>query len=556
MHKPGAEPTHRPRPEVDSLTPTRPERFLGEPLGDLVGEEVGGYRIEALLGQGAMGRVYKARDLRLGRFAALKFMAAPLSLRGELAARFQREIQALAALRHPKVAQIYTAGEFRGVPYFAMEYIAGGSLGEMLERTGRLSGRRCLDYLIDAAEGLWAAHEAGIVHRDVKPSNLMLDASGHLKIVDFGIARRLDEDSALTRTHGTLGTPLYLAPEQALGQPVDHRTDVYSLGAAFYHLFAGEPPFQGDTAVGLAMQHVQAPLVPLRRRNPRVPRSVEAIIGKMMAKRPEDRYPSYSALIEDLRRARAGKAARHATAGGQGRDEPVIPGSASDPGHRRALWMATGSLLAVAVVLVLAFGGGDHGGGEVAPLPEPAPAAGRQPENPLPGATPPAPEAEPDSPEPWPPWSPREEPVPAERPDDPFPVRDPPRAAPRRRPPPAPSDKPLPDLYRGAFQQALRAKSLAALRQLANGVEVYMAEEGTPPADLPTLAAHLRLNPRALLDGWGRKIRYRPLDGDRYRLLSTGADGRAGTEDDLVMEDGYVVQGELSPPAWLQPDPR
>jgi len=255
---------------IDRPDPTTPEvpRFS---LPELVGRQVGGYEVLGLLGQGGMGRVYQARDLRLGRMVALKIVHAPAFLRQELFARFAREARLLSEVVHPNVAQVYSAGELEGVPWYAMEHIEGPTLGQLLERRGRLSGRQCLDYLIEAAAGLYAAAEHGVIHRDIKPSNLMLGADGHLKIVDFGLARRLDEDSSLTRSQGVLGTPRYMSPEQALGGAIDHRSDMYSLGATFYHLFAGEPPFAGTSFASVALQHIQTPLPPLRQRNPHIP---------------------------------------------------------------------------------------------------------------------------------------------------------------------------------------------------------------------------------------------------------------------------------------------
>jgi predicted Ser/Thr protein kinase len=505
--------------EMDPLDPTRPE-LPAEGVPDFVGAEIAGYRVVALLGQGGMGRVYRAFDTQLGRFAAIKVMLGPLARRPEIRERFEREIRALQSVDHPNVARIYSAGEHRGRPYYAMELIEGHSLAAVLAAGERLAGRRCLGYLIEAAEGLEAASRQGLVHRDVKPSNLMIDAGDHLKIVDFGVVRRQGEDSSLTRTRAAVGTPRYMAPEQVLGDEVDQRADVYSLGASFYHLFAGEPPFAGADPTEVSLHHVHTPLPPLAQRNPRVPPAVGAIVDKMTAKRPEDRYQDYRSLIADLHRARAGKAPLYAGAGEGPRETPGRAGAGAPaaPGRQRFAWMAAGFAAALVAVLALAFVSrhGDEG-----PSPEGAPGAG-------------APAAEAPPP---PPGSARA-PAPAAQ------------ASPAAQ---APPDSPLARRVLGAMEEAYRAKSLANLRYLASTLEIHVAEQGALPADLGGLADRLDLRPQALLDGWGHEIRYQLLAGGHYRLTSAGPDGRPGTADDLVLEDGFVVQGEAEAPTWPPP---
>jgi hypothetical protein len=484
----------------DDLQPTVPDR-LDEKLYDLEGKELDGYRVIDVLGKGGMGKVYKAVDLRLRRFVALKVIAAPLFLDLELLARFEREVHALALLNHPNVAQIYSAGRHQGVPYYVMEYIEGRSLLEVLAKGERLAGRRCLGYLIAAAQGLGAALGQGLVHRDVKPSNLMVDVSGRLKLVDFGIARRIGEDSTLTDPSSVIGTPLYMSPEQALGGPVDHRSDIYSLGATFYHLFAGVPPFRGDDASEVKRRHLTAPLEPLRRHRPQIPAAVEAIIARMMAKRPEDRYQDYPGLIEDLERAARWSPPIQAAAAGP---TAPAPGETPAPPVRpvpRGAWIALGFALALVVVTLLAMGGGDGGN---APPEETAVVEDEA------GAPSPAAEAlqtlmGEDS---------------SER-------------------------------YDEAIDLANSSKSLANMRRVTTLVEVYLAERGELPPDLQTLADEDAFPPMALLDGWGRKIVLEPLETPHYRVLSTGPDRRRGTGDDIVIEDGFVVQGAPRAPSWM-----
>jgi eukaryotic-like serine/threonine-protein kinase len=505
---------------MQPLDPTRPD-LPAAGLPDLVGAEIAGYRVVSLIGQGGMGRVYKAFDSALGRFAAIKVILGPLAQRPENRERFEREIRALQAVHHPNVARIYSAGEHRGAPFYAMELIEGHSLAAVLAAGDRLAGRRCLDYLIEAAEGLEAAARQGLVHRDVKPSNLMIDAADHLKIVDFGVVRRLDEDSSLTRTQAAIGTPAYMAPEQVLGGEVDHRSDVYALGASFYHLFAGEPPFAGADPAAVSLHHVHTPLPPLSRRNPRVPRAVAAIVDTMLAKRPEDRYQDYRSLIEDLHRARAGRPPLHAGSGaGEAASDTPARAAAGEAerGRQRFTWMAAGFAAALVAVLALAFVA--RHGGEAAPGDE---AAGQQAAG---------------------------ERIPAREAPQPQP------AGQRPRPPAAqapPADSPLARHVLTAMEAAYRAKTLANLRYLASSLEIHVAEQGALPADLGALADRLELHPQALVDGWGHEIGYRLLAGGHYRLTSAGPDGRPGTTDDVVLEDGFVVQGEAEAPAWPPP---
>jgi len=498
--------------------PTRPLRVGVAPDDELTGVELDGYRVVRPLGQGGMGRVYEGFDPRLGRRVAIKVMGGLGHPDDSALARFRREVETLAAVNHPNVAQIYSAGSYRGLPYYVMELIEGESLAGVLEAGQRLAGRRCLSYLIDAARGLEAALEQGIVHRDVKPANLMLDASGTLKVVDFGIARKLGEDSSLTAPLAVLGTPRYMAPEQILGQSVDHRADIYSLGATFYHLFAGEPPFAGDHLIVISRQHVEEPLTPLRARNPRVPPSVGAIIGRMLAKRPGDRYQDYRSLIADLVRVQGGGAA----------PLDVTSGSrASAAGRRIHLgWIAL-AVLGVGAITLLIRG---PGAGE-APL----------------GPAQPAQQA--SSPDVVRPRSQVQAPAPGA---DVATAREAtgewqPPSRPEREPPDLPSDGPQAGFMANALAKGLVLGTQANLRTLSTQVQIFLAERGSLPPDLDTLAAVYEIHPQALQDAWHQPILYEAEQGDHYRLRSAGGDGIAETVDDLVIEDGYFVPPEGTP---------
>ena len=344
--------------------------------GSLIGATIDAYIVISLLGKGGMGEVYKARDIRLGRLVALKIVSALYARDEEFAARFDREARAASSLSHPNVAQVYWAGRFEGRPYYAMEFVDGRSLGDVLRAEGRITGRTGLSYLAQTCEGLRAALEKGIIHRDIKPANLMLDGTGQIKIVDFGLARRVAGDATLSRSDSVLGTPRYMSPEQALGRPVDHRSDIYSLGATFYHLFAGEPPFDAPTPVALMMQHVNDQLPSLKVKCPNVPTQVCAVIHRMLAKRPEDRYQSYEDLLADVRRIVSGRVTAAPAAVAETTPVRVAPAPAASPAApplsvrmpsapappRFGLWLALGGLAILSVVLfpwgALSGGGG------------------------------------------------------------------------------------------------------------------------------------------------------------------------------------------------------
>lgn len=492
---------------------------LGPTDSDPVGRRIDHFQVLQLLGEGGMGQVYKALDLELRRVVAVKTVAPPGARRVQFRLRFEREAQALSAVNHPNVAQIYSSGSWGGRPYYAMEYIEGHSLALVLAEGRRLSGRRCLDYLIEAARGLEAAFDKGIIHRDVKPANLMIDASRHLKVVDFGLARRIHEDSSLTRTDRPLGTPRYMSPEQAQGREADHRSDIYSLGATFYHLFAGVPPFAAETPVATLLEHVGTPLPPLRERNPRVPPAVAAIVERMLAKDPGERYASYAELISDLERARAGRrvlqrATRTRTA------PPEPPGRGS--GERR---VPPWSILAVALALGLALGL------VLAPRGAPSPEGGSTGTAAPPG--PGAPDGAPVG------VDERTEPGHRASPGPGGEARDPPRRPPGLGPS-------LLDPRR-ALRQTLALRTNMAMRRVAVSLEAYLAGHEQLPPDLVTAMRELGLGPGDLLDGWGNELRYDRRSSYSFRLISAGPDGAFATEDDLVLEDGTFAPGPAAP---------
>ncbi|MFN9369802.1 MAG: serine/threonine-protein kinase [Planctomycetia bacterium] len=264
---------------------------------DLSGRRLGGYRLLRPLGSGAMADVYLAEQTSLGRHVAVKVLR-PETLRHPAAVeRFDREARSAAALVHGHIVQIHEVACVEGVHFLAEEYVAGPSLRHWLEERGPLDARQALTVLRHVGSALMRAAEQGIVHRDIKPDNLLVSSTGDVKVADFGLARSVGEDVELTQDGMTLGTPLYMSPEQGQGSAVDIRSDLYSLGATVYHLLAGRPPFSAATALGVVMAHVHEPLQPLGRQRPDLPAGVCGLVERLLAKRPEDRFATPAALL-------------------------------------------------------------------------------------------------------------------------------------------------------------------------------------------------------------------------------------------------------------------
>ena len=269
--------------------------------------EIPGYLILEKIGSGGMGIVYKARQLSMDRVVAMKVLNERYSSNAEFQDRFIREARAAGRLNHPNVIHVHDISRSNGRHYFSMEYIDGSSVKEVLKIEKRLEINKALDIVLQAAKALEFAHENRIVHRDIKPDNIMLTREGIVKIADLGIAKTFEEAAPSAKEHRRImGTPHYMAPEQALGKAIDHRVDVYSLGATFYHMITGTTPFTGSTAHEVLKAHIQESLPPIQDLNPKAPDPVCFIIERMMAKLPEKRYPDMSKVIEDIERVQRG----------------------------------------------------------------------------------------------------------------------------------------------------------------------------------------------------------------------------------------------------------
>ena len=265
------------------------------------------YELHRRIARGGMADVFLARDSLLDRPVAVKVLFPEFATDPTFVQRFRREAQAAANLSHPNIVSVYDWGEEGGTYFIVMEYVEGRSLSQILKDDGRLHPDRAADVTADVAGALGFAHRNGVVHRDVKPGNVIISPSGHVKVADFGIARAVSTSENLTQTGTVMGTATYFSPEQARGESVDPRSDVYSLGVVLYEMLSGRPPFVGDSPVAVAYKHVQENPPPLRTRVPEVPQALEAVVLKAMAKETSDRYASAEDLRADLRRFRSGE---------------------------------------------------------------------------------------------------------------------------------------------------------------------------------------------------------------------------------------------------------
>ena len=359
----------------------------------------GRYELDGVVGRGGMAEVYRARDIRLDRIVAVKTLREDLARDQTFQARFRREAQSAASLNHPSIVAVYDTGEDMSgptpVPYIVMEYVDGRTLRELLRDDRRLLPERALEITDGVLRALDYSHRNGIVHRDIKPGNVMLTRSAEVKVMDFGIARAVsDTQATMTQTAQVIGTAQYLSPEQARGERVDARSDLYSTGCLLYELLTGRPPFTGDSPVAIAYQHVRENPIPPSRVDPEIPPWADSIVLKAMAKDPADRYQSAAEMRTDIQRALSGvpvaappqnemyppgtqRMGQQTMMAGAGAPTGTMsgyggPGDGYDDGtgggRRRALWWILGAV-GVIIVAVLAYLLLNGGSGNTASVP-------------------------------------------------------------------------------------------------------------------------------------------------------------------------------------------
>jgi serine/threonine protein kinase len=344
------------------------------------------YELGEILGFGGMSEVHMARDLRLHRDVAIKVLRADLARDPSFYLRFRREAQNAAALNHPAIVAVYDTGEAEmptgPLPYIVMEYVDGVTLRDIVHTDGPMEPKRAIEVIADACQALNFSHQHGIIHRDVKPANIMISKNGAVKVMDFGIARALADSSSVTQTAAVIGTAQYLSPEQARGEKVDARSDVYSLGCVLYEMLTGEPPFVGDSPVAVAYQHVREDPIPPSQRHTGISPELDAVVLKALAKNPDNRYQTAAEMRADLVRVHSGEAPEApkvltdaertsllSSTPSRYRAEPV--GSAPGPGYDDkdrggsvGRWLIAVAVLAVLTVVVTVainmFGGNAH----------------------------------------------------------------------------------------------------------------------------------------------------------------------------------------------------
>src|ERR1700759_1663278 len=309
----------------------------------------GRYRLEAKLGSGGMSTVYLAKDGPLDRPVAVKVMHREMSEQEDQLERFRQEARAVAKISHPNVVSVIDAGEDGGFPYIVFEYVEGETLKQRISRVGALDIQEAIAYAIEIARGLGIAHGRNLVHRDIKPQNVLIDDEGRAKLTDFGISRQLEQDG-MTATGRVLGTTDYVAPEQAMGRGTDQRSDIYALGVVLFEMFTGEVPFAADSQVGVAMKHVNEELPDVQQLRPELSAASALVVERATSKDPAKRYADIGEMIDDLSTALEVEAARAGSTTG----EATTVLEAGPPASRKLSSRARTSWVVVALALVIA----------------------------------------------------------------------------------------------------------------------------------------------------------------------------------------------------------
>jgi eukaryotic-like serine/threonine-protein kinase len=325
-----------------------PDRTSSKMIGTVLS---GRYRLEAKLGSGGMSTVYLARDTTLDRQVAVKVMHREMSEQADQLERFRQEARAVAKISHPNVVAVIDAGEDGGYPYIVFEYVEGETLKARINRIGALDVQEALAYAIEIARGLTVAHARKMIHRDIKPQNVLIDAEGRAKLTDFGISRQLEQEG-MTATGRVLGTTDYVAPEQAMGRGADQRSDLYSLGVVLFEMLTGHVPFQADSQVGVAMKHVNEELPDVQADRPELSAATALVVERATDKDPTKRYADIGEMIDDLSTALEVEAARAGSTTG----EATSVLEAVPPAKRKLSSRARWSWVAIVVVVVVAVG--------------------------------------------------------------------------------------------------------------------------------------------------------------------------------------------------------
>lgn len=320
---------------------------------------IGNYQLLAALGSGGMGTVYKAFDTTLQRYVAVKLMKKELAANAQFVEDFTREARAAAALNHPNIAQILSFGKVGNQYYLVMELLEGGSLDHMIETRKRVPELETLEIGIEVASALRAAHQRGVIHRDIKPGNILFNAEGHAKVVDFGLARFAGEEKeGKSEEDGIWGTPYYIAPEKIAGEPEDFRSDIYSLGGSLFHALAGRAPFEADSATEVVLKHLKTPALSLKTFAPDICDDTAQVIGRMLRKTREERHESYDELIEELEAAKQAAIihAEQRRLAAKQRQRPAVVGAGTGSAPPVTMKGVIGTVLVLAGCIATAWG--------------------------------------------------------------------------------------------------------------------------------------------------------------------------------------------------------